>query len=145
MYEQIFALLTCSDQTRSAEAVQERLDRLIGEIYKLQTPHMDGKSGQPADVLVVRMHLSSPPLNVTSLKLFRLGSTRPHLARIREEMASLPHEFPLYNDDGARRHRYYELCASQCGGARYSGRHGVSSSQVDCKGCLARRNYPMIL
>lgn len=54
MFEQIFALLTCSDQTRSAEAVQERLDRLIGEIYKLQTPHMDGKSGQPADVLIVR-------------------------------------------------------------------------------------------
>lgn len=49
--------LICSAQSRSAEAVQERLDRLIGEIYKLQTPHMDGKSGQPADVLIVRTHL----------------------------------------------------------------------------------------
>ncbi len=48
-------------QSRSAEAVQERLDRLIGEIYKLQSPHMDGKSGQPADVLIVRTHFSSPP------------------------------------------------------------------------------------
>lgn len=40
---------------RSAEAVQERLDRLIQEIYKLQTPHMDGKSGKPADVLIVSL------------------------------------------------------------------------------------------
>lgn len=50
-------LLICFAQSRSAEAVQERLDRLIGEIYKLQTPHMDGKSGQPADVLIVRTRL----------------------------------------------------------------------------------------
>jgi len=71
MFEQRFAWLTYSDQTRSAEAVQERLDRLIGEIYKLQTPHLDGKSGQPADVLIVRIHLSFLPLNATSLKLFR--------------------------------------------------------------------------
>lgn len=111
MSEQRFALLTCSDQIRSAEAVQERLDRLIGEIYKLQTPHMDGKSGQPADVLIVRMHLSSLPLNVTSLKLFRLGSARPHPTRI-YEMASLPYEFPLHDDDGAGRYRHHELCAS---------------------------------
>lgn len=128
MFEQRFAWLTCSDQTRSAEAVQERLDRLIGEIYKLQTPHMDGKSGQPADVLIVRIHLSSLPLNATSLKLFRLDRARPHPARIHEEMAPLPHEFPLHDDDGARRHRHHELCASQCGGACHPSRHGGPSS-----------------
>lgn len=53
--------LICSAQSRSAEAVQERLDRLIGEIYKLQTPHMDSKSGKPADVLIVRTHLLYSP------------------------------------------------------------------------------------
>ncbi|XMA18954.1 hypothetical protein WAI453_011745 [Rhynchosporium graminicola] len=41
------------DGGESAEAVQERLDKLIGEIYELQKPHMDGKSGEPADVLIV--------------------------------------------------------------------------------------------
>ncbi|KAF8860963.1 phosphoglycerate mutase [Acephala macrosclerotiorum] len=37
----------------SAEAVQRRLDRLIQQIYKLQAPHMDGKSGQASDILIV--------------------------------------------------------------------------------------------
>ncbi|PQE33460.1 phosphoglycerate mutase protein [Rutstroemia sp. NJR-2017a WRK4] len=37
----------------SAEAVETRLESLIQQIYKLQTPHMDGKSGQPADILIV--------------------------------------------------------------------------------------------
>lgn len=50
---------TWSTESRSAEEVQKRLDRLIGEIYKLQTPHLDGKSGQPADVLIVRTQFSS--------------------------------------------------------------------------------------
>lgn len=50
--------LTYSAQLRSAEAVQERLDRLIHQIYKLQTPHMDGKSGDASDILIVRTLLS---------------------------------------------------------------------------------------
>ena len=53
--------LTCSAQSRSAEAVQQRLDRLIQEIYKLQTPHIDGKSGQASDILIVSTHFSSLP------------------------------------------------------------------------------------
>ncbi|TVY27719.1 Sedoheptulose 1,7-bisphosphatase [Lachnellula hyalina] len=37
----------------SAEAVQQRLDRLIGEICKMQIPHIDGKSRQSSNVLIV--------------------------------------------------------------------------------------------
>lgn len=44
--------------------MEARLERLIQEIYKLQTPHMDGKSGQPSDILIVRtqFNLSLSPL-----------------------------------------------------------------------------------
>jgi hypothetical protein len=96
----MFALLTCSDQTRSAEAVQERLDRLgrpiIGEINKLKTSHMNGKSGQPANFLIVRIHLFSLHLNVTSLMLSHWIAWQ-YSARTHEEITSLPHEFPLHN------------------------------------------------
>ncbi|MCJ1311142.1 hypothetical protein MMC25_004812 [Agyrium rufum] len=37
----------------SAEEVQQRLDRLIQHIYKLQKPHLDGKSGEASNILVV--------------------------------------------------------------------------------------------
>ncbi|KAF7890319.1 hypothetical protein EAF00_008634 [Botryotinia globosa] len=37
----------------SAEDVQARLDRLIDQIPELQSPHVDGKSGEPADVFIV--------------------------------------------------------------------------------------------
>ncbi|TGO17491.1 hypothetical protein BTUL_0017g00720 [Botrytis tulipae] len=37
----------------SAEEVQARLNRLIDQIYELQSVHVDGKSGEPADVLIV--------------------------------------------------------------------------------------------
>ena len=42
---------------RNPDQVKERLDRLIGEIQKIQEPFVNG--GTAPDVMVVRVHLST--------------------------------------------------------------------------------------
>ncbi|TGO82238.1 hypothetical protein BPOR_0882g00030 [Botrytis porri] len=46
-------ITTTEDIAESAEEVQKRLDRLIQQIYELQSPHIDGRSGEPANILTV--------------------------------------------------------------------------------------------
>lgn len=43
---------------RTPDQVKKRLDELIAKIVEIQGKHMDGK--EPADVLVVSLHLALP-------------------------------------------------------------------------------------